>query len=59
MNTRKRIIKVQKDGFLRLRVDGGGCSGFQYKFQPDSKMEGDDVVFEKSVPCAFLVHCGY
>ncbi|EKX44833.1 hypothetical protein GUITHDRAFT_152876 [Guillardia theta CCMP2712] len=43
----KRIIKVQKEGFLRLRVDGGGCSGFQYKFQPDSKMEGDDVVFEK------------
>ena len=25
----KRILKVQGEGFLRLRVDGGGCSGFQ------------------------------
>jgi len=32
---------------LRLRVDGGGCSGFQYKFEVDSKKEQDDKAFQK------------
>jgi len=44
----KRILKVQPHGFLRLRVDGGGCSGFQYKFELDSDSQDDDVVFERS-----------
>ena len=44
----KRIRKVQPDGFLRLRVDGGGCSGFQYKFELDSASQDDDVMFEKA-----------
>jgi iron-sulfur cluster assembly 2 len=44
----KRILKVQPNGFLRLRVDGGGCSGFQYKFELDSASQDDDVLFEKA-----------
>eukprot|EP00286_Rhodomonas_abbreviata_P012756 CAMPEP_0181325244 /NCGR_PEP_ID=MMETSP1101-20121128/20814_1 /TAXON_ID=46948 /ORGANISM="Rhodomonas abbreviata, Strain Caron Lab Isolate" /LENGTH=149 /DNA_ID=CAMNT_0023433523 /DNA_START=120 /DNA_END=569 /DNA_ORIENTATION=+ len=44
----KRIHKVVKEnGFLRLRVDGGGCSGFQYKFLLDGTQEEDDIVVEK------------
>lgn len=30
---------------LRIRVDAGGCSGFQYAFDFDGKIENDDLVF--------------
>ena len=29
---------------LRLSVEGGGCSGFQYKFDLADSAEGDDLV---------------
>jgi iron-sulfur cluster assembly accessory protein len=29
---------------LRLSVEGGGCSGFQYRFDTDHAQEPDDVV---------------
>ena len=34
------------DAILRLSVDGGGCSGFQYKFAMAGAVDGDDAVAE-------------
>lgn len=35
-----------KPAILRLSVEGGGCSGFQYKFGFADTVEGDDAVAE-------------
>ncbi len=32
---------------LRVSVSGGGCSGFQYGFDFDEKVNDDDLLFEK------------
>jgi len=36
-----------KPAILRLAVDGGGCSGFQYRFELAMAPEGDDLVIER------------
>ena len=33
---------------LRVSVDGGGCSGFQYAFAFDESVNDDDTVIEKN-----------
>lgn len=38
--------KQSKPAILRLSVEGGGCSGFQYKFDLASSAENDDAVSE-------------
>lgn len=38
--------KQGKPAILRLSVEGGGCSGFQYKFGLADAAEGDDLVVE-------------
>jgi iron-sulfur cluster insertion protein len=39
--------KQAKPAILRLAVEGGGCSGFQYKFALADTVESDDVVAER------------
>jgi iron-sulfur cluster insertion protein len=50
-NAAKRIAfllsRETGDTKLRVAVNGGGCSGFQYVFDFDSKTGDDDVVIEK------------
>ena len=38
--------KLGKDAILRLSVDGGGCSGFQYRFALADAVEGDDLLVD-------------
>jgi len=38
---------VEKEEFLRVLVEGGGCSGFTYKFEIDDKINEDDRIFRK------------
>lgn len=38
--------KQTKPAILRLSVEGGGCSGFQYKFDLAEAPESDDSVSE-------------
>ena len=33
---------------LRVYVEGGGCSGFQYGFQLESEQQDDDFVIEQN-----------
>src|ERR1700683_195447 len=43
------ILQKEPAGtMLRVSVEGGGCSGFQYKFDTARAKADDDVVIEKS-----------
>jgi iron-sulfur cluster assembly accessory protein len=43
------ILKAEPDGtMLRVSVEGGGCSGFQYKFDMDRAKAPDDILIEEA-----------
>ena len=42
------ILKGEPSGtMLRVSVEGGGCSGFQYKFDMDRTRAADDLVISR------------
>jgi iron-sulfur cluster assembly accessory protein len=47
----RRIGEILKsegdDAKLRISVEGGGCSGFQYKFDVERTQADDDLVVER------------
>ncbi len=51
-NAAKRVAviaeKQGKEAILRLSVEGGGCSGFQYRFGLAEAIEDDDTTVEES-----------
>jgi iron-sulfur cluster assembly accessory protein len=45
----RRILEIGgATTMLRVSVEGGGCSGFQYKFDLASSPADDDIVVERS-----------
>lgn len=44
MKKLKEISERESKKYLRISVDGGGCSGFQYVFDLDDKVNADDIV---------------
>lgn len=44
-----KILASEPAGsMLRISVEGGGCSGFQYKFDFTTEKNADDIVLEKA-----------
>jgi iron-sulfur cluster assembly accessory protein len=47
----RRVAHILRDepagSMFRVRVDGGGCSGFQYNFDIDATRHDDDIAVEK------------
>ena len=42
------ILRREPAGtMLRVSVEGGGCSGFQYKFEMDQAQAADDFVIQR------------
>jgi iron-sulfur cluster assembly accessory protein len=44
----KILAKEPAGSMLRVAVNGGGCSGFQYDFQITTGRNADDLVVEKA-----------
>ena len=52
----KSIIKEKKNKNVKLRIYiiGGGCSGFQYQFIFDEKINEDDILVKKLNICLVI-----
>ena len=47
----KKVIGDAKDSFLRVLVEGGGCAGFQYKFELDVTLDEEDRYCSTHISC--------
>ena len=52
------ILKSEPSGaMLRLSVLGGGCSGFQYKFDVERDKANDDLVIARGGMICWWIRC--
>jgi iron-sulfur cluster assembly accessory protein len=47
-------VREGRRQLLRVAVDGGGCSGFQYRFELIDAAEADDLVIERDGAAAVV-----
>ena len=43
-----KVIKNDNAKYFRITVLGGGCAGFQYKFDFDNNKNNDDIILKTS-----------
>ncbi len=49
------ILRTEPIGsMLRVRVEGGGCSGFQYKFDVERAKAADDLIIAQDGPVVMI-----
>ncbi len=49
------ILKAEPAGaMLRVSVEGGGCSGFQYKFDVEREQASDDIVIARNAATVLI-----
>ena len=41
-----KILIDEKSDFFRITVLGGGCAGFQYKFDFSNEVKNDDLIYK-------------
>ena len=41
-----KVLKNDRVRYFRITVLGGGCAGFQYKFDFDNSKNKDDIIFK-------------
>lgn len=41
----RRVSQISERAYLRIVVEGGGCSGFKYRYEFDTKANDDDCLF--------------
>jgi len=50
------ILKTEGSGaMLRISVEGGGCSGFQYKFDIEHAKAEDDLVIARDTAVVLVI----
>lgn len=46
----RTLLDGNKDEFLRIYIEGGGCSGFQYGFKMVKDIDEDDIILDLKGP---------
>ena len=41
-----QVLKIDKARYFRITVLGGGCAGFQYKFDFENSKNKDDIIIK-------------